>query len=90
MITSILSKEKPPKFERDSRGIIIQDNLRVAFNRSGDIVLGKIIELKRSDWVKHRQGIDDQFWWGIKFELIIEAEDGKISVIKNPNSFIIL
>jgi len=51
MITSILSKEKPPRLERDSRWILIQDNLQVTFNRSGDIVLGKIIELKRSDWL---------------------------------------
>lgn len=90
MNTTILSKEKPPKLERDSRGILITNNLRVCFNRSGDIVIGYINEFKRSDWVKCRLGINDQFWWKVIFELIIQAEDGKISTIRNPNSFIII
>jgi len=75
---------KPEKLTKDSRGIIIEPGLRVAYNYSGDVVIGKIIELKKSEWKNNGH------FWNLDFELHIENENGKISKIKNPNSFVII
>lgn len=79
------SKEKPEAILRDHRGTLIEPGLRVAYNFSGDVAIGTIIELKRNEWVEHRSG-----WWIHKFELHVKNENGHISKIKNWRSFVIV
>lgn len=77
----------PAKIERDHRGTLIAEGLRVAFNRSGDVVLGTIKEYKRCDWYVPK---GSPWRWCLKFEIHIEDENGHVSKIKNPNSFVII
>jgi hypothetical protein len=88
--TSIRSVNKPEPVLQDSRGRLIEAGLKVAYNFQGNVILGTIKELKRSKWEISRSGGGMNNWWYLKFELLIENEDGHISKIKNPNSFIII
>lgn len=80
-------KTCPDLITKDSRGIKIEPGLTIAFNRSGDIVKGKIIDVKTS-WKE--AGSMAYPRWYCRFLLTAEGEDGKISKLKNPNSFIII
>ena len=84
------SEFKPNPIIRDSRGVLFEPNMRIAYNRSGDVVIGKIKEVIRNEWVVARQGVEPKKWWSLKFEMIVEGEDGLISKIKNPSSFVII
>jgi len=77
----------PAKIDRDHRGTLIVNGLRVAFNRSGDVVLGTIKEYKRCDWYVPK---GSPWRWCLKFEIHIEDENGHVSKVKNPNSFVII
>lgn len=84
-------KDKPEIPNRDRRGVLIQTSLRVAYNRSGDIETGTIIEVRKNDWKIARKGVDDKFWWSHQFEMLIKNEiDEKITTVKNYNSFLII
>lgn len=75
----------PPKITEDSRGTKIEEGKKVAFNCSGDVVIGVIKEIVKNQWKKSRES-----WLSLQFETTIEREDGHISKIKNPNSFVII
>jgi len=75
---------EPAVVDRDSRGVLIEEGLKVAYNQSGNVVLGVIKELKNNEWSATKNG------WRLKFILIIENEDGKLSKVKNPNSFVVI
>jgi len=90
MIRSKHQVAQPGPIVNDSRGIRIEPGLKVAFNRSGDIVLGTIITVKKNVWKDSRQGVGNQKWWTHHFEMHIKGEDGNTSKIKNANSFIII
>lgn len=81
---------KPQSIIRDRRGILFEPNMRVAYNRSGDVVIGTIKEITKNVWNVSRQGIEPKKWWNLRFEMIVEGEDGLISKIKNPNSFVVI
>lgn len=78
--------EAPAIITRDHRGVEICEGLRVAFNRSGYTLIGKIIEVKKNKW----RYIESRKLWELIFEIEIESEDGDVSKIKNPNSFVII
>ena len=80
-------KTKPNPLSKDSRGVKIEPSLKVAFNKSGDVAIGKIKEIKKNKWVLSYNSKEN---WNLKFEMVIENEDGSISTLKNPNSFIII
>lgn len=80
------NKIQPLPISRDSRGVEFFIGARIAFNRSGDIKIGFIKEIKKNIW-KRSYGDD---YWRLDFEMIIENEDGKLSTIKNPNSFVLV
>jgi hypothetical protein len=79
------SKEKPEIITRDHRGTLIEPGLRVAYNFSGDVALGTIIEVKKNNWKERSPG-----WWSHEFELHVRNENGHLSKIKNCRSFIII
>jgi hypothetical protein len=83
---SLYQEEKPTSnIERDHRGILIQPGLRVAYNLSGDVVIGTIVEVKKNQWVKKRGN------WRLEFEIHIQLEgESRISKVKNPNAFVII
>jgi len=81
--------KEPQRVDKDSKGKLIKNDSKVAYNRSGDVVTGTIIRLKKSEWVlSDVRG--NKNWWRLRFELEIRGDDGVISTIKNPNSFIII
>jgi hypothetical protein len=75
---------EPLIIDRDSRGTFIAPGLRVAYNHSGNVVAGTIFEVKKNIWENLRNE------WRLKFEIHIMGENGKLSKIKNPNSFVII
>lgn len=90
-ITRNLHQEETPEpIMHDSYGHRIIPGSYIAFNRSGNVVLGNIVELKRSEWKRVRPGVDNKSWWRLKFELIVKDYFGNESIIKNPNSFVII
>ena len=88
--TSLQKENSPEPITRDSRGTEIQLGLRVAYNYQGDVIIGTIKELKRNEWKAVRKGTGTSMWWSLKFELLIENEEGHISKVKNPNSFVLI
>ena len=80
--------KKPEPITRDSRGTLIEPGLRVAFNHSGDVIIGTIVSVK-SDWKEetYRGKFEE---WKFVFALKIENEYGSISTVHNPNSFVII
>jgi len=83
---SLFQEEKPTHIvERDSRGTLIEPGLRVAYNLSGDVAIGTIIEVKKNRWVKR------DWSWHLDFEIHIQLEgEIQISKVKNPNAFVII
>jgi hypothetical protein len=79
----------PNAIVRDSRGTLIQKDLRVAYNYQGAVIIGQIISCK-STWDVERPGVGSNKWWYCNFELKVLNEEGHISTIKNPNSFVII
>jgi hypothetical protein len=79
------SKEKPEIPTRDHRGTLIESGLRVAYNWSGDVALGVIVEVKKNDWKERSTG-----WWSHQFEIHVKNENGHLSKIKNWRSFVIV
>jgi hypothetical protein len=80
---------KPEPILRDSMGTTIEEDSIVYFNKGGAVCLGKVIGLVRSDWVICRDGVGEEKWWGLRFEMAVQNLDNKLSIIKNPNSFLI-
>ncbi len=87
--TSEHQEHAPENVIRDSRGTLIEKGLRVAYNYQGAVILGNIVTYK-STWKVARPGVGDNKWWYCSFELKVLNEDGHISTVKNPNSFIII
>ena len=81
---------QPIPIKRDSMENTIEPEAIIAFNRSGHVVLGKIIEVVHNKWQDTRIGTEGRKWWSLRFEMIVEALDGKRSIVKNPNSFVII
>lgn len=71
-------------FTTDHRGTSLKVGKRVAFNHSGDVVIGTILEIKKNTvWQEgYRNHVD--------FEMHVTNEDGKVSKIKNYSSFVII
>lgn len=91
IITCVSTKEEPAPIVVDPKGNPITLRARVAYNMSGNIKTGYIDSLKKNRWRKSRPSTEGKFWWYLDFELLIENEEtGKISKIKNPNSFVII
>jgi hypothetical protein len=85
----------PKIITKDRRGIKIEPGLRVAYNHSGDIDMGTILKIVKNEWVKKYNKtaynrVRKFSHWKLNFELHIENEDGHISKLKNPNSFLII
>lgn len=89
--TCVSAKEEPAPITLDSKGNPISLRARVAYNLSGGIEIGYIDSIEKNGWRKVNKGLGENFMWGTVFEILIENEEtGKISKIKNPNSFIVL
>ena len=78
------NKLKPDPISKDSRGTLIKVGERVAYNYSGAVAIGVIMSFKNDEWKNTKYG------WRCAFSLEIQHEDGFTSVVKNPNSFVIL
>jgi hypothetical protein len=85
MIRSTYYQTEQPKIvTTDSRGTTIAPDLRVAYNRSGNVAIGTIEKLAKNEWRKSKYG------WRLHFELVIKNENGNTSTVKNPNAFVII
>jgi hypothetical protein len=73
---------------RDSRGKLIEVGLRVAYNLSGSVAIGKIEAIPKNCWKEKSTKISTQ--WSLDFEMHILGENDRITKIKNPNSFVII
>lgn len=73
---------------KDSHGTVIENGARVAFNKSGNVVLGRIVEVKQNVWKQSNWGRGQHYF--LKFKMIVEDEEGVESTLKNPNSFVII
>jgi hypothetical protein len=80
----------PPVVLNDSRGTLILEGAKVAYNRSGEVVLGTIVEVRHNKWIKKTSRNSTHYHWRLKFEMEIKNENGDKSMIKNPNSFVII
>lgn len=83
--TDSFGLNKPEPINSDSRGCNIETGFRVAYNRSGDVVIGTIMNYS-SEWVFSER----QKYWRLNFKMVIQHESGNISTISNPNSFVII
>ena len=84
------NQKKPDKITRDSRGTEFYVGARVAYNRSGDVIIGTLLRIVKNEWVKGHSSENDYARWFLKFEAHTEGEDGKISKLKNPNGLVII
>ena len=78
--------EKPKPVERDYRGVKFDVGNFVAYNKSGSVRLGKIFNINKNEFVLKNKSTD----YILKFEIIIQGDDGSISIVKNPNSIAII
>jgi len=84
------SEQAPEPITTDHRHTPIREGARVAYNKSGGIMLGRIVKVVRNEWKVARTGVAPKSWWTLKFILQIEGEDGNMSYIANPLSFVII
>ena len=78
--------EKPKPVERDYRGVKFDVGNFVAYNKSGSVRLGKILNINKNEFVLKNKSTA----YILKFEIIIQGDDGSISIVKNPNSIAII
>ena len=71
-------------YTTDRRGTPLEVGKRVAFNRSGDVIIGTILDIKKNQYWK------DGYRTHTEFELHIQNEEGTISKLKNYSSFVII
>lgn len=71
-------------FTTDHRGTPLEAGKRVAFNRSGDVIIGTILVIKKNSYWK------DGYRNHIDFEMHVQNEEGAVSKIKNYSSFVII
>ena len=76
--------EKPKPIERDYRGVKFDVGNFVAYNKSGSVRLGKILNINKNEFVLKNKSTA----YILKFEIVIQGDDGSISIVKNPNSVI--
>jgi len=87
--TDYRQDEKPNMVEADYKGSVFNNGRRVAFNYQGSIRLGRIIELKKTEWVSDSGRDGNHKYWRLNFELHIQGDGiDKVSKIKNPNSVV--
>jgi hypothetical protein len=88
--TSTHQHSQPQPITCDSRGNKIIVGARIAYNKSGGVVVGYIDHINKNIWKPVRAGIDGCTWWSLKFEIVVKNEEGNISKINNANSFIVI
>ena len=76
--------EKPKPVERDYRGVKFDVGNFVAYNKSGSVRLGKILNINKNEFVLKNKSTA----YILKFEIVIQGDDGSISIVKNPNSVV--
>lgn len=76
--------EKPKPIERDYRGVKFDVGNFVAYNKSGSVRLGKILNINKNEFVLKNKSTA----YILKFEIVIQGDDGSISIVKNPNSVV--
>ena len=88
--TTASGQKMPNPIDKDSRGVSIAISQRVAYNFSGSVAMGYISAIDNIGWVK--TGGRPNMWcaWRCKYKIRIENENGHVSTIKNPNSFIVI
>lgn len=86
--TFFIQKTAPERISRDSRGTRIEAGKRVSYNQNGNVIMGHIVSCE-SSWHIQRKW-EDNYIWSCKFRLRILNEDGNVSIVKNPNSFVII
>jgi len=82
-------EERPPTRLTDSNNVPFNVGDTVAYNYMGMVIKGKIVSYE-SGWRETRPGVDNKMWWSIKFKMEVRNEEGHISTLSNPNSFIII
>lgn len=83
------SATQPKPIISDSMNTLIRLKDTVYFNRSDTVQIGNITKIVKNTWEDVRLGSEGKKWWSLKFEVEITGVDGKVSSIKNPNSFLI-
>lgn len=85
---------EPDVISHDSRGTLIEKGLRIAYNRSGNVIIGTIVNLKSNSYIRQdfKNNNGDVFTtrYSLKFHLEVKNENGDKSFIKNPNCFVII
>ncbi len=90
ILREIILQTKPVAIAQDHKGTEIKPGKRVAYNRSGDVVTGTIVELKQNEWKVTRSGLEPNKGWALKFKLIIACDNGLTSTVMNPNGFVVI
>ena len=76
--------EKPEPIERDYRGVKFDLGNFVAYNKSGNVRLGKILNINKNEFVLRNKSTA----YVLKFEMVVCGDDNTISIVKNPNSVV--
>ena len=76
--------EKPEPIERDYRGVKFDVGNFVAYNKSGNVRLGKILNINKNEFVLRNKSTA----YVLKFEMVVCGDDNTISIVKNPNSVV--
>ena len=76
--------EKPKPVERDYRGVKFDVGNFVAYNKSGSVRLGKILNINKNEFVLRNKSTA----YVLKFEMVVCGDDNTISIVKNPNSVV--
>ena len=76
--------EKPEPIERDYRGVKFDLGNFVAYNKSGNVRFGKILNINKNEFVLRNKSTA----YVLKFEMVVCGDDNTISIVKNPNSVV--
>lgn len=75
--------EDIPILNHDHRNVKFNINSEVAYNRSGEVHIGEITDVLENKWHSNGYGYYHKF-----LILVKNIDDGKISRLRNVNSFI--
>lgn len=90
-VMTLHQKNKPSILQEDYKRSSYEIGTKVAFNRSGEVRVGTIVEVLKNDWKAERKGVGDKHWWSHQLEVVIvDQQDKKASVIRNNKSIAVI
>lgn len=80
----------PPEIvSKDKYGNEITIGSMVAINRSGKVIIGRILKILKNEWKISRSGCDGNEHWRLVYAAMA-VNDDYTTIVRNPNGMVVI